>query len=54
MRSMWLLVLMVIAGMTLTGCEAIGGIFKAGMWTGVIMIVLLVMIVGFVAAKIRG
>lgn len=24
--------------MTLTGCEAVKGIFKAGMWTGVILV----------------
>jgi hypothetical protein len=48
-----MLVLVVIAGMTLTGCEAIQGIFKAGVWTGVIMVVLVLMIVGFIAAKIR-
>jgi len=54
MRSLWLLVLMVLAAMTLTGCEVIGGIFKAGVWTGVIAIVLVVIVVGFIAAKIRG
>jgi hypothetical protein len=54
MRGLWMLALLVIAGMTLTGCEAIEGIFKAGVWTGVIAIVFVLMIVGFIAAKIRG
>jgi len=54
MRSPWLLVLLVLSGLTLTGCEAIAGIFKAGMWTGVIGIVLVLVVVGFIAAKIRG
>jgi hypothetical protein len=39
--------------MTVTGCEAIQGIFKAGVWFGVIAVVLVIAVVGFVAAKIR-
>jgi hypothetical protein len=54
MRSLLLVMLLVLSGLTLTGCEAITGIFKAGMWTGVIMVVVVLMIVGFIAAKIRG
>ena len=54
MRWLWMLVLVVVAGMTLTGCEAIQGIFKAGMWTGIIAVVFVLLIVGFIAAKIRG
>jgi hypothetical protein len=54
MRLPWLLVLLVLSALTLTGCEAIEGIFKAGMWTGVIGIVLVLVVVGFIAAKIRG
>ena len=54
MRFFWLLALLVVSAMTLTGCEVIGGIFKAGVWTGVIAIVLVLVVVGFIAAKIRG
>jgi hypothetical protein len=54
MRSLWLLALIVLAAMTLTGCEVIGGIFKAGVWTGVIAIAIVLIVVGFIAAKIRG
>jgi len=53
MRALWVLLLLVVAGMTLTGCEAIQGIFKAGVWTGVIMVAILVLIIGFIAAKLR-
>ncbi len=53
MRWLWVLVMLVVAGMTLTGCEAIAGIFKAGVWTGVIIVAIIVLIVGFIAAKIR-
>ena len=31
-----LIVLLVLAAVTLPGCEAIVGIFKAGVWTGVL------------------
>ena len=47
-----LLALLVAASMTLAGCEVIGGIFKAGVWVGVLAVVVVVAIVGFIAAKI--
>jgi hypothetical protein len=47
-----LLVLLVAASMSLSGCEVIGGIFKAGMWVGVLFVVFIIAIVGFIAAKI--
>lgn len=49
-----LIVLLVLVSLTSAGCEVIGDIFKAGVWVGVIMVVLLIALVGFVAAKIRG
>ncbi|TXF74915.1 phosphatidate cytidylyltransferase [Chryseobacterium sp.] len=39
MKKFTLLSLMTIALMTLTGCDAIGTIFKAGMWWGIILVV---------------
>jgi hypothetical protein len=42
--------LLVFLGVSASGCEAIGGIFKAGVWVGalgvVLVVVLLVVIVG--------
>ena len=47
-------VLLTVALATLTsGCEAIGAIFKAGVWTGVIAVVVLIGVVAFAAMKIR-
>ena len=46
--------LVVLAAVSSAGCEAIAGIFKAGVWTGVVMVVVLIALVGFVAAKVRG
>jgi len=45
--------LIVLSAMTAAGCEAIGNIFQAGLWTGVIMVVLVLAVVGFIAAKLR-
>lgn len=50
----WLrLLLVMLATLPLTGCELAGDIFEAGVWVGVIMIVFVVAIVGFIIAKIR-
>jgi hypothetical protein len=39
--------------LALSGCEAIGTIFRAGMWVGVLMVVAIVAIIAFAAAKLR-
>jgi hypothetical protein len=49
-----MLVLLVLASVSVCGCEAIAGIFKAGVWTGVVMVVILIALVGFFAVRIRG
>lgn len=40
--------------MLFSSCEVIGGIFKAGMWTGVILVVVVVGLVIFLLAKLFG
>jgi hypothetical protein len=42
----------VMAAVALSGCELIGGIFKAGVWTGTILVVLIVAIVIWVVSKL--
>ena len=39
---------------TLTGCAAIGGIFKAGAYTGIIAVFIVVALLFFVVNKMRG
>jgi len=46
--------LLVVLALSMSGCEVIGGIFKAGFWIGIIVVVLIVGIIGFIAAKLRG
>lgn len=47
------LVLLVSLAMAASGCEAIGTIFKAGMVTGVIVVVVIVLIAGYLVSKLR-
>lgn len=42
-----------LAGSFFSGCRAIGGIFKAGVWAGVIGIVVLVAIILWVVSKLN-
>jgi hypothetical protein len=46
--------LIVLLAMTLSGCAVVGGIFKAGMWVGIIIAVLVVALVVFIFGKARG
>jgi hypothetical protein len=48
-----LMLVLMIALMT-AGCELAGGIFKAGMWVGMLMVILAVGLVLFLVAKVRG
>lgn len=45
--------LLLLATIPLAGCERIGDIFQAGVWVGGIFVVLIIGIVGFIAAKLR-
>lgn len=38
----------------LTGCEVVGGIFKAGFWSGIIVVALVVGVIVFLIAKMSG
>ena len=50
----WLRVLlMLLVALPLAGCEAIGDIFQAGMAVGVIMVIAVIALIGFIVAKIR-
>ena len=46
--------LIVLVAMSASGCELVGGIFKAGIWVGAIAVVLVVVLVVFVVAKVKG
>ena len=48
------LFLLIVFTLTLSGCEAIAGIFEAGFWVGAILMVIIFGIVLYVASRIRG
>lgn len=47
------LIILLILSTTFTGCEIIGGIFKAGFWVGIIVVVLLVLIVIWLVNRMK-
>ena len=40
------ILLVMLLAVTMTGCAAVAGIFKAGFWTGLIIAVIVVVIIG--------
>ncbi|HVJ26160.1 MAG TPA: hypothetical protein VM493_01420 [Vicinamibacterales bacterium] len=48
-----LLTLLVILAVSSAGCEVVGGIFKAGMWVGVIMVALILVVIFWIMGKVR-
>ena len=48
------LALLLVLTLPIAGCGLIGGIFKAGFWTAIVVIVLIVGLIGFVARGRRG
>ena len=45
--------LLVMLGISAAGCEVVGGIFKAGMWVGVLGVLAVVVLVMVVVGKMR-
>jgi hypothetical protein len=41
-QSSYLFVLLLLSAVALSGCEVIGDIFKAGVWTGVLLVILVI------------
>jgi hypothetical protein len=47
------ILLAIVASLMLGGCELIGNIFEAGIWTGIILVIVVVALIGFVVSKSR-
>lgn len=45
--------LLLLAG-TLSSCEAIAGIFKAGVWTGILLVAGIIALVIFIISRMSG
>ncbi|RNL50328.1 hypothetical protein D7004_18075 [Pedobacter jejuensis] len=54
MKRTFPLVLIAFLCSTLSSCELIGGIFKAGVWSGVIVVVIVVALLIWILAKVFG
>ena len=52
-RRVLLLMLLVVATTFLPGCRAIATIFEAGMWVGLIMVVVVLAVVGLLVSLVR-
>ena len=48
------LAILIFLGLSAAGCELAGGIFKAGVWVGVLAVVAIVVLVVVAVAKLRG
>ena len=47
------LFLLLLLSVTVSGCELVAGIFKAGFWTGIIVVALVVVGIPFLVGKAR-
>jgi hypothetical protein len=45
---------LVLLGISTSGCEVIGGIFKAGVGVGAVAVIAVILVIGFAIAKMRG
>lgn len=48
----YVLFLLTVLALTLSGCEVIGGIFEAGVWSGIIIVVLVVGLLLWLVGKV--
>lgn len=53
MKKFGLLSWFVLVLSSLQSCEAIGDIFKAGMWWGIILVVIVIAIIGWLFGKAK-
>lgn len=47
------ILLIVLLAVSTAACELIGNIFQAGVWVGVILVVLVLGLIGFAVSKMR-
>jgi hypothetical protein len=45
--------MLALVTLMLPGCDAIGAIFEAGLWVGVILVVIVLAIIWFIFSKMR-
>ena len=50
-HSWYLFVFLLLSPVVLTGCEVIGDIFKAGVWVGVVLVMLVIGIIVWLVTR---
>jgi hypothetical protein len=53
MRTHLTLPLLLLLSLTMGGCQAIADIFQAGFWVGVVVVVAVVALIGFIVSRGR-
>jgi hypothetical protein len=51
MKHSWYLLLLLLSTMALAGCEVIGDIFQAGVWVGVVLVLLVIGIIVWLVTR---
>jgi uncharacterized membrane protein YkvI len=51
MKTFFLFVILIVFAVTLSGCELIGDIFKAGVWVGAILVIGIIVLVVWLVSK---
>lgn len=46
--------LILLLAMSASGCEIVGGIFKAGIWVGAIIVILIIAVIMWIINRARG
>lgn len=54
MKNLSALTILCMLTLSLTSCQLIGDIFKAGVWSGILLVVVIVGIVIFIIARLFG
>ena len=53
MNTMLNILLATVFALLLSGCELVGDVFQAGMWVGVIAVVAVLVLIGYVVSRFR-
>lgn len=48
------MLMLLLASLTLTSCELVGGIFKAGMGVGIFIVIAIIAVIVFIISKLGG
>ena len=53
-KSRWLNAILVLAVLSFQACSVVGGIFKAGVWVGVVAVIFVVLLIIFLVSRASG